>query len=212
MIKINEFFYSIQGESSYAGQPTVFVRTTGCHLRCHYCDSKYSYFEGDYLTIDQIVLKIKAYGNPNGFVCVTGGEPLLQPPVFDLVKTLCDLNYKVSVETSGAKSVLNLDPRALAVVDIKTPDSGAADTFLLENLKATNLELKFVICSKADFDWAISFCRQHLIFDKFTVLLSPAWGLIEPFWLAEQILEKKISARLQLQQHKYIWNAEQRGV
>lgn len=212
MIKINEIFHSIQGETSYAGNPTVFVRTTGCNLRCSYCDTKYSYFEGDFKSQEDILIQVEKYGAP--YVCLTGGEPLLQKEVLPLMEALCDRGYKVSLETSGSKSCEKVDPRVKIILDVKTPDSGASDSFNLENLRFINsqTEIKFVICSEKDLDWSENFCRQHDLFKNFVVLYSPSFGQVSERWLAEKILEKKSSARLQLQLHKYIWNADLRGV
>jgi len=212
MLKINEIFYSIQGETTYVGNPTVFVRTTGCHLRCTYCDTKYSYDEGDFQSLDSILERIRSHQTK--YVCVTGGEPLLQKPVFELMKILCDQNYRVSLETSGSRSCREVDPRVKIILDVKTPDSGAAHSFLLENLEYANAttEFKFVICSESDLNWSENFCRQYQLFEKFTVLYSPSFAKIDPRWLAERILHENSSARLQLQLHKYIWNADSRGV
>jgi 7-carboxy-7-deazaguanine synthase len=212
MLKINEIFYSIQGESSWAGLPTVFVRTTACNLRCTYCDTTYSYYEGEFQKLESIVDKIEAFKTP--YVCITGGEPLLQNEVHELMKALCDKGFKVSLETSGSKSIGNVDPRVKIILDVKTPDSGAANSFAMENLFLANTltEFKFVICSEADLDWSENFCRQHDLFKKFVVLYSPSFGLIGPQWLAEKILQKNSPARLQLQLHKYIWIPETRGV
>jgi 7-carboxy-7-deazaguanine synthase len=212
MLKINEIFYSIQGESSYAGQPTVFVRTTGCNLRCTYCDTTYAYYEGENYNLDKIVEKVDSF--QSRYVCVTGGEPLLQKNTFSLMHQLCEKNYLVSLETSGSKSCKDVDPRVKIVIDVKTPDSGAADSFLFENISTLNslAEFKFVICSEKDFDWAENFCRQHQIFEKWPVLYSPSFGKIDSRWLAEKILQQKSTARLQLQLHKYIWSSEARGV
>lgn len=212
MIKINEIFYSIQGETTYTGLPTVFVRTTACNLRCTYCDTKYSYFEGDFRSIESIIKEVLSHGTP--YVCITGGEPLLQKKVLELMTQLCDLNLKVSLETSGSKNIENVDSRVKVILDVKTPDSGAANSFLLENIDIAeqNTEFKFVICSESDFVWAEEFCRQHNLFEKFIVLYSPSYGQVSERWLAEIILQKKSSARLQLQLHKYIWSAETRGV
>ena len=211
-LKINEIFFSIQGESTYAGLPTVFVRTTGCNLRCTYCDTKYSYFEGELQTLDYVLEKIRSFGSHH--VCITGGEPLLQKDVHTLMKNLCDLGHIVSLETSGSKSIQNIDRRVKVVLDIKTPSSGAPDSFLLKNLDfpRENTEFKFVICSDEDFEWSEHFCRQYDLFEKFVVLYSPSYGQIQPQWLAEKILKKKSPARLQLQLHKYIWLPETRGV
>ena len=212
MLKINEIFYSIQGESTYVGYPTVFVRTTGCNLRCTYCDTKYSYYEGENLSLSQIVEKIAAY--PTQYVCLTGGEPLLQKPSLELMKILADKGYHVSLETSGSKSCKDVDSRVKIILDVKTPDSGADKSFLLDNLNYlhASTEFKFVICSEKDFNWSENFCRQYELFGKFVVLYSPSYAEIQPRWLAEKILQEKSSARLQLQLHKYIWNPETRGV
>lgn len=212
MLKINEIFYSIQGETSYVGAPTVFVRTTACNLRCTYCDTKYSYYEGDMRALEDLLKEIDSYGAPH--VCVTGGEPLLQKEVHELMKILCDKGYKVSLETSGSKSIEHVDPRVKVILDVKTPESGAADSFLMENIgfSTPSTEYKFVICTEADLDWSENFCRQHNLFEKFMVLYSPSYGQVSERWLAEKILQKKSSARLQLQLHKYIWSHETRGV
>ncbi len=212
MLKINEVFYSIQGETSYVGYPTVFVRTTGCNLRCTYCDTKYSYYEGQFFEAADLLQQIKSHGAE--YVCITGGEPLLQKEIFPFMTTLCDLGYKVSLETSGSKSVQLVDPRVKIILDIKTPDSGEPDSFLETNLKWITLstEIKFVICSEKDFEWSENFCRQHDLFQKFIVLYSPSFGQVSETWLAENILQKKSKARLQIQLHKYIWSPDTRGV
>lgn len=212
MIKINEIFYSIQGETTYTGLPTVFVRTTGCNLRCTYCDTKYSYYEGNYLSLEAVHDEIAKHGAKH--VCVTGGEPLLQKSSFVLMKELCDKGYFVSCETSGSKSIAEVDPRVKVILDVKTPDSGEPQSFLLDNLKFAhvNTEFKFVICSEQDFEWSENFCRQYELFQKYVVLYSPSHGQVSERWLAEKILQKKSSARLQLQLHKYIWSPDTRGV
>ncbi|AFX99750.1 radical SAM protein [Bdellovibrio bacteriovorus] len=212
MLKINEIFYSIQGETTYVGCPTVFVRLTACNLRCTYCDTKYSYYEGEMQTLEAIIAEIDSHKAPN--VCITGGEPLLQKEVHTLMKTLCDKGYLVSLETSGSKSVELVDPRVKIILDVKTPDSGAADSFVMANIgfSTASTEYKFVICSEEDFEWSEDFCRQHNLFEKFVVLYSPSYGQVSERWLAEKILQKNSSARLQLQLHKYIWNPETRGV
>ncbi len=212
MIKINEVFYSIQGESSYFGLPTIFVRTTGCNLRCTYCDTTYSYYEGEEWTLDALITKIESF--PTKYVCITGGEPLLQTKVLDLMGQLCDEGYTVSLETSGSKSCLQVDPRVKLILDVKTPDSGAKNSFNTKNFAClcASTEVKFVICSEADFDWAEEFCKTHSVFEKCHVLYSPSYGKVDPKWLAEKILAIGSKARLQLQLHKYIWSPEKRGV
>jgi 7-carboxy-7-deazaguanine synthase len=212
MIKINEIFYSIQGESSYAGLPTVFVRTSGCHLRCTYCDTKYAYHEGEKMSQEQILAVVKSHGAK--YVCLTGGEPLLQKEVYPLMQELCDLGYRVSLETSGDIDCHLVDSRVKKIIDVKTPDSGEAKSFAMANLEFTdvNTEFKFVICSEKDFDWAENFIQETHIVDKSVVLYSPSFNDISEKWLAEKILSKKSSARLHLQLHKYIWSPLVRGV
>lgn len=212
MLKINEIFYSIQGETTYVGLPTVFVRLTACNLRCTYCDTKYSYYEGDMKTHESLIQEIESHKAK--YVCITGGEPLLQKEVHPLMKDLCDRGYKLSLETSGSKTIKDVDPRVKIILDVKTPDSGAADSFLMENiaLSTSSTEYKFVICSEKDLEWSENFCRQHNLFEKFVVLYSPSYGQVTEVWLAEKILQNNSSARLQLQLHKYIWSAETRGV
>lgn len=148
------------------------------------------------------------------YVCITGGEPLLQKEVLPFMSKLCDLGYRVSLETSGSISVAGVDSRVKIILDVKTPDSGAENSFDQKNLEliGTATEIKFVICSEKDFEWSENFCRQHDLFKKFTVLYSPSYGQVAERWLAEKILEKKSTARLQLQLHKYIWSSETRGV
>ena len=216
MLKINEIFYSIQGESSYAGNRTVFIRTTGCNLRCTYCDTKYSYYEGDYWSFEKILQQIKEYDAE--YICITGGEPLLQPEIHKFINILCDQGHKVSLETSGSKSIEHVDPRVKIILDVKTPDSGAANSFLPENIvfasEKTRIatEYKFVISSENDLAWSENFCRQHDLLTKFTVLYSPSHGQVSEKWLAERILQKKLKVMLHLQQHKYIWLPTTRGV
>jgi len=165
-----------------------------------------------FLSEEEIISEVKSYGAEN--VCITGGEPLLQTQTLSLMSKLCDLGYRVSLETSGSKSCKGVDSRVKIILDVKTPDSGAANSFLEENLQGLfpSTEFKFVICSEKDFDWSEQFCRQQDLFKSFHVLYSPSYGSVSEKWLAEKILEKKSKARLQLQLHKYIWSADQRGV
>ena len=212
MIKIHEIFYSIQGESSYAGKPTVFVRTSGCHLRCTYCDTTYAYHEGSQLLVSEILEQIERY--PTKFVCLTGGEPLLQKELPELIQKLLLKNYQVSIETSGDIDCSHIDPRVKLIIDVKTPDSGAFGAFHQKNLQLANVnnEFKFVICTEKDFNWAHQFCTDNSLFEKTEVLFSPSHGVIDEKWLAKKILSSGAFARLQLQLHKYIWSPEQRGV
>ncbi|MCM2282155.1 MAG: radical SAM protein [Bdellovibrionaceae bacterium] len=212
MIKINEIFYSIQGESSYVGFPTVFVRTSGCNLRCGYCDTTYAYYAGQMMTAEQILVEVKKHATP--YVCVTGGEPLVQDEIFPLMTQLCDLGYKVSVETSGSIDCARVDTRVKKIIDVKTPGSGECGSFAAANLKFVdvNTEFKFVICSEEDFAWSENFAREHDLFSRSNVLFSPAFGRVDEKWLAKKILSENSSARLQLQLHKYIWSPHSRGV
>ncbi len=212
VLKINEIFFSIQGESSLVGFPTVFVRTSGCHLRCTYCDTTYAYYEGRKMEVAQILDEVKKYDAK--YVCVTGGEPLLQPEVLNLMKKLCDLDYTVSLETSGDVTCESVDPRVRKIIDVKTPDSGEFGKFNPQNLRLQdkNAEYKFVICSERDFEWAENFIRDNRLFENFNILYSPSFNQVTPKWIAEKILASKSPARLQLQLHKYIWSEGQRGV
>ncbi len=211
-IKINEIFFSIQGESSWAGYPTVFVRTSGCHLRCTYCDTTYAYHQGEAMTVEQILGEIAKH--PTRYVCLTGGEPLLQNASLDLMTLLCDRGYKVSLETSGDKTCAQVDARVKKIIDIKTPDSGEPQAFCLDNLEFADAdtEFKFVICSEKDFSWAEEFSSGKRLFEKSNVLYSPSFKSVNERWLAERILSTQSRARLQLQMHKYIWPPNTRGV
>lgn len=211
-LKINEIFFSIQGESSWAGHPTVFVRTSGCHLRCAYCDTQYAYHEGAMMELEDILAKVRTF--PARYVCLTGGEPLVQHASFELMSRLCDAGYKVSLETSGDKDCGPVDPRVKKIIDVKTPDSGEAGKFDPCNLGFADekTEFKFVICSEADFAWAESFAQEKELFKKSSVLYSPSFKSVSERWLAEKILTSGSPARMQLQLHKYIWPADARGV
>ena len=212
MLKINEIFYSIQGESSLVGCPTVFVRTSGCHLRCHYCDTQYAYFDGQKQTLSDVIEDIQTYHTQR--VCLTGGEPLLQKEATDLVSQLCDLGYAVSIETSGDLDCHAVDPRAKLVIDVKTPDSGECGRFDHRNLELDNrdIEFKFVICSEKDFAWSEEFAKSNNLFAKSPVLYSPSYGQVSERWLAEKILTTASKARFQMQLHKYLWPDQERGV
>lgn len=212
MIKINEIFFSIQGESSYVGYPTVFVRTSGCNLRCGYCDTTYAYYTGRTMRLEEVITEVLSHGAK--YVCITGGEPLLQKQSLPLMTALCDLDLHVSLETSGSLDCSEVDPRVKKIIDVKTPDSGEGDSFHEANLKFidVNTEFKFVICSEQDFTWAEKFAKEHDLFTRSNVLYSPAFRKVEEKWLAKKILSEKSSARLQLQLHKYIWSPHSRGV
>ncbi len=212
MIKINEIFFSIQGESSFVGAPTVFIRTTGCNLRCTYCDTKYSYHEGSFKSIEDILAEVKNYNTK--YVCITGGEPMIHKNIYKLMDVLLEEDYTVSLETSGSYSCEEVDDRVLKVIDIKTPDSGEVYSFNEKNLqlRSVNCEFKFIICSENDLEWAEDFCRRTHLFEKFKVLYSPSYEQFSLKTLADQMIKKGSLAKLQCQLHKFIWGDEVRGV
>jgi len=204
-LKINELFHSLQGEARDAGKPTVFIRLTGCPLRCVYCDSEYAFHGGEWMHIDQILEKTAAYQTK--YVCVTGGEPLAQKRCHELLGRLCEAGYRVSLETSGAIDVSQVDERVSRVVDIKTPDSGEVESNLWANLDilTPHDQIKFVICSRADYDWAVAEIRSRGLEQKLEILFSPAWGQINATELAVWVLQDQLNVRLQLQLHKLLW-------
>ncbi len=214
-LKINEIYKSIQGESTYVGLPTIFIRTSGCPLRCSFCDSSFAFYEGSQMSIDQILQKVSQL--KTSYICVTGGEPLIQKNIYKLMNILCDQNYHVSLETSGARSCQKVDHRVKKIIDVKTPDSGAKNTFLLENLDYLNNkdEIKFVICSQKDFNWSIDFLKKHHLPAKIAILFSPSHDEVTAQWLAENILSANfdsVNLRMQIQIHKYIWDKNTRKV
>lgn len=205
-LRITEIFHSLQGEAATVGLPTVFVRLTGCPLRCQYCDTAYAFKGGSLYTLDAILEKIKDYNCK--YVCVTGGEPLAQQASKNLLTKLCDHGYNTSIETSGALPIEAVDKRVNIVLDIKTPGSLEANKNLYSNfqhLKATD-QIKFVICSEADYTWTKSLIEKHKLTERFEVLLSPSYNEIEPAYLAELILRDKLQVRFQIQLHKILWN------
>jgi 7-carboxy-7-deazaguanine synthase len=212
MLKVNEIFKSIQGESSYVGLPCAFVRLTGCHLRCTWCDTAYAFHEGTDMTVEEVVQKVEAMGVK--FFELTGGEPLLQEDAFELVRRLCDLNYTILIETSGAVDLSGLDPRSIKIMDIKCPSSGMTDKMIWENLNhlSPRDEVKFVIKDHIDFDWAKDIIRKYQLAKKVHLLFSPVFHELESQTLAEWILKENLPVRMQLQIHKYIWSPETRGV
>lgn len=207
-LRITEIFYSLQGESRTVGWPTVFVRLTGCPLRCNYCDSEYAFSGGEELSLDQILAQVASY-SPY-YVCVTGGEPLAQRASLTLLTRLCDEGYQVSLETSGALDIAGIDPRVIIVMDMKTPSSTEQDKNLLHNLALLHVkdQLKFVIADRADYDWAYALVKQHMLEAQCEVLFSPVHGALAPHQLAQWILDDRLLVRFQLQLHKSLWGEE----
>lgn len=211
-LRINEIFFSIQGESSHAGRPCVFVRLTGCNLRCSYCDTEYAFFEGDFHSFNQIIKEIEKYDCR--LVEITGGEPLLQKKVIPFMTMLCDNGYEVLIETGGHMDISLTDPRVVRIMDIKCPGSGESEKVRWENIAHLRPkdEVKFVISDRADYDWAKRIVDEYQLNQKCTVLFSPVFGKMDNITLAEWILEDCLPVRFQLQMHKYIWHPAKRGV
>lgn len=224
-LMINEIFYSIQGESTWAGLPCVFVRLMGCHLRCHYCDTEYAFHEGKKRTIDDILAEVARYGCP--LVEVTGGEPLLQPNVHELMRRLCDASHTVLLETSGACDISPCDPRVIRIMDLKTPGSGEAARNMWSNIDHLTKrdEVKLVLCSREDYEWAREVLHRYRLAERVHAILFGAAAAMAPGKellgtpglsmrdLAEWVLEDKLpSVRVQTQLHKLIWDPMARGV
>ena len=209
---IHEIYRSLQGESTFAGLPCDFVRLTACHLRCVYCDTPHAFNQGETMSVDDVVARTLALGDD--LVEITGGEPLLQLEVYPLMSRLADAGKTVLLETSGALDTSAVDPRVLVILDLKTPGSGEVEANVwsnIERLKPTD-ELKFVLCDRADFDWAVNVVRKHRLTERCPVLFSAAFGQVNPTELAGWILDSHLPVRLQLQQHKILWDPNARGV
>lgn len=204
-LRVTEIFYSLQGETRSVGLPTVFVRLTGCPLRCGYCDTEYAFHGGQWLDVEGILGAVAAHA-PR-YVTVTGGEPLAQRPCIGLLKQLCDRGYEVSLETSGALDVSAVDPRVVIVMDIKTPGSGEDAKNLYANLALLKPkdQVKFVLCDRADYEWSRALLAEHRIAERCEALFSPAYGRLEPRLLADWILQDRLPVRLQIQLHKLLW-------
>jgi len=204
-LKITEIFFSLQGEADTTGIPTVFVRLTGCPLRCQYCDTAYAFHGGAWYSIDEVLAEVRRH--QTRYVCVTGGEPLAQRTCLTLLTRLCDEGFRVSLETSGALDVTVVDPRVVRVVDIKTPGSRESESNRLENLadlRATD-QLKFVICDRTDYDWSRRFVVEHELVGRCPILFSPSHEQLKAVELADWILADHVPVRMQIQLHKYLW-------
>ncbi len=208
-LRITEIFYSLQGETSRVGIPTIFIRLTGCPLRCHYCDTTYAFTGGSSMTLAEIMQEVAKYPTQN--ICVTGGEPLAQKGCITLMQLLCDKGYDVSLETSGALDVALVDKRVAKVLDVKTPASGEVEKNLWSNFSHLNSrdEIKFVVCGISDYEWAKSIIKTYQLTEKCDVLFSPSQGQLEARELADWILRDGLQVRLQVQLHKMLWGNQQ---
>src|SRR5580765_2939042 len=207
MLRVTEIFHSIQGESSHVGRPCVFVRLTGCNLRCRWCDSEYTFTGGEKLSLDDVVGRVERYGCK--LVEITGGEPLAQTEAFDLIRRLADDGFEVLIETSGSIDITPVDRRAKIILDVKCPGSGEVEKNRWENLEHLRAhdEIKFVIADRADYEWARRVVEERRL-DRWTVLFSPVWGEMDMKALAEWMLADRILVRFQTQLHKHIWGAD----
>jgi 7-carboxy-7-deazaguanine synthase len=204
-LRINEIFHSLQGEADAVGFRTVFVRLTGCPLRCRYCDTEYAFHAGDWRDLDSILESVRKFDATH--VCVTGGEPLAQPNCLVLLEQLCDAGFKVSLETSGAMSIAGVDSRVVRVLDVKTPGSGEVARNRAENfpLLTRRDQVKFVICSREDYDWSRAYLQEHALSERCQVLFSPSYTEVPAATLADWILADRLPVRFQLQLHKVLW-------
>jgi len=212
MLKVNEIYHSIQGESSKSGLPCVFVRLTYCNLRCTYCDTEYAFYEGKDKSIEEILNEVKKYNCK--LVEVTGGEPLVQNETLELMKRLCNEGFDVMLETGGSLPIKDIDERVLIIMDLKCPSSKMEKKNLYENIKFLKPkdELKFVIGNREDYDWSKKIISEYDLKDKSKILFSVVFGELEPVSLVNWIIEDKLDVRYQLQMHKYIWHPEEKGV
>ena len=219
--KVNEVFHSIQGEGVRAGRPCLFIRLTGCPLRCTYCDTEYAFYDGRFRDLDDLYAEVRRVlgppmKGPNApFVELTGGEPLANPNAPVLLQGLLDLGYEVALETAGSHDLAPVPKAVVKIVDRKTPGSGEEARWLesnLDHLVPGQDELKFVLTDEADYAWAKAWCKERHVWDRVTVLFSPAWGQLDATWLAERIVADGIPVRFQLQLHKIVWGAERTGV
>lgn len=207
-LRVSEIFHSLQGESSRVGLPTVFIRLTGCPLRCTWCDTTYAFSGGEHLSFGAIMERIATMACPT--VCVTGGEPLAQPNCLPFLSALSDAGYSVSLETSGALDIGAVDTRVARIVDLKAPDSGESERNRWENIELLRPsdEIKFVLASRADYEWAVAASHQRRLFTRCPVLFSPVWDALSPAQLAAWIIEDRLPVRFQLQMHKLLWGNE----
>ena len=211
-LRVTEIFFSIQGESTHAGRTCVFVRLTGCPLRCTWCDTEYAFHGGEDMTIDEIVARVNAYDCR--LIEITGGEPLHQAAALPLIERLCGEGFEVLIETSGAIDIAPVDRRARIIMDIKCPGSGMTDRMMWTNISqlSTHDEAKFVVKDRADYEWARALVRRHDLAARCHVLFSPVFGELDPQCLAEWLLADRLPVRFQLQLHKIIWSPDMRGV
>ena len=219
--KVNEVFHSIQGEGARAGRPCFFIRLTGCPLRCSYCDTEYAFYGGTLRELDDLVAEVRQrLGAPEKgpsapFVELTGGEPLVHPNAPDLLRALLGLGHEVALETAGSHDLAPVPRAVVKLVDRKTPASGEGQRWLetnLDHMVPGQDELKLVIAAEPDYAWARDWCAERRVWDRFTVLFSPVWGVVDAAWLAERVLEDRLPVRVQVQLHKVLWGAERKGV